>query len=102
MTTEDVIGLTVVAIVVLVPILAVSARLALRPIVDSLVRLQQAFGSSNAPESTKRIAELEGQVSQLAAQVRRLEEAEAFQRELKAGTPAARSLPGPKAGTGAP
>jgi hypothetical protein len=42
-------------------------------------------------------------VSQLTAQVRSLEEAEAFQRELKAGAPAARSLPsGPKTGTDAP
>lgn len=85
MSTEDVVALTVVAIVVLVPILAVSARLALRPIVESLVRLQQAFGPGDSVESKKRIADLEQQVHLLTGQVRRLEEAEAFQRELRSG-----------------
>src|SRR4051812_18717366 len=101
MSTEDVVGLAIAATVILVPVLAISARLALRPIVDSLVRLQQAFGSADSIDSKRRIAELEHHVEQLSTQLRRLEEAEAFQRELNSGGTAHRLPVASKVGTGA-
>lgn len=101
MSTEDVVGLAIAAIVVLVPILAISARVALRPIVDSLVRLQQAFGSADSFDSKKRIGDLEQQVHLLTEQVLKLEEAEAFRRELDSSG-GKKPLPaGSKAGTSA-
>ena len=101
MSPEDVVGLAIAATVVLVPILAISARVALRPIVDSLVRLQQAFGSTESAGAKKRIDDLEQQVHVLTEQVRRLEDAEAFRSELETSG-STKSLPaGSKAGTSA-
>jgi hypothetical protein len=99
MSPEDVVGLAIAAVVVLVPVLAVSARVALRPIVDSLVRLNQAFGSASSTESKQRIAELENRVEQLTEQVRRLEEAEAFHRQLSRGEEPRQLREGAKVGT---
>jgi TolA-binding protein len=68
---------------------AVSARIALRPITDAIIRLGQAFpGASNAlAPGDRRVAQLERQVAELSEQVQRLEQVEQFHRELANGTP---------------
>jgi hypothetical protein len=83
----DVVAGTVLVLVILVPTFAISARIALRPIVESFVRLNQAFGSAQSALNSGRMAHLENQVAVLTEQVRRLEEAEEFDRQLKAGAP---------------
>jgi hypothetical protein len=89
---EDVVAGTTLVVVILVPVLALSARLALRPIVDSILKLQQAFSPTLGVES-RRIAQLESRVEELSDQVRRLEEAEGFNRELRTTSADAGQLP---------
>ena len=72
----------------LIAVSAVSARLALRPIADAIVRIGQAFpGPGVTPPSNARVAELERQVAELSEQVHRLEQVEHFHRELASGSP---------------
>ena len=80
----------------LIAVSAVSARVALRPIADAIVRIGQAFpGAGAAPPSNARVAELERQVAELSEQVHRLEQVEVFHRELANGT-ARTPLPTPR------
>ncbi len=90
--------------IVLIPVMGLTARFALKPLVDSLARGWEHKGlEENLAMSERRIALLEHQVEHLEGSVRHLEEAQAFDRQLGAGTAAeegARSLPGDRESTG--
>jgi hypothetical protein len=77
------------------PALAIAARLAIRPVVDAIVRLRGGSGGNEALASDPRIAALEDQVSRLNLEVRRLSESEAFTRQLIQGTPPEAAASGP-------
>ncbi|HET7231203.1 MAG TPA: hypothetical protein VFJ16_14420 [Longimicrobium sp.] len=69
--------------IVLVPVLAISARLALKPLTETLLKLRQ-----NGDESTlqdRRIALLEAQVQHLSATIDQFAEDE-FHRQIGAGS----------------
>jgi hypothetical protein len=86
--------ISVAAIVVLAPVLAITSRIALKPIVDAIVRLREsAHGGALNGAVERRVLELEDEVSQLRAGMARLEETVAFQQKLLAapGSPAALS-----------
>lgn len=62
-----------------VPAMALGARLAIRPIVDAIVRLRS---TSSAHSADARVSALEEEVSRLTEEVHRLSESEAFNRQL--------------------
>ena len=70
-----------------VPIMAISLRLALRPIVEAVIRLRESFVAQPRldPDQTRRIAALETEVDDLARQLRRMESVEEFDRQLRSG-----------------
>ena len=93
----DIIGLVAVVLgglTVLTPVVAFSARFALRPIVDSMLRLKEAQASDRADSlQDRRIAVLEAEIQSLQHSVRSLQEGEEFRRELAAPRPAAVAAP---------
>lgn len=85
MSIEDLIGYSFAFLIVVVPLLGLTARLAIKPMVDAIVRLRESFahgGGGGVVE--RRILQLEDELQQLRREVHRLAEAEAFQRELLA------------------
>ncbi len=85
MEIDDIIGFVFLFLIVVVPVLGVTARLALKPIVDALIRLRENFAPNPGGVLVeRRVLELEEELRQVRAEVRRLAEAEAFHRELLA------------------
>jgi hypothetical protein len=84
------------AIVVLAPVLAITSRIALRPIVDAIVRLRESSASAQSGSLggavERRVLELEDEVAQLRAGMSRLEETVAFQQKLLAAPSSPASL----------
>ena len=69
----------------LVPILALSARFALKPVMETWIRLRQAETSDQEKIlQDRRIALLEAEVQSLQQTLQRRTEAEAFERQLNA------------------
>jgi hypothetical protein len=90
-------GVILGGLTVLTPVVAFSARFAMRPIVDGMLRLREAQASDRADSlQDRRIAVLEAEIQSLQHTVRSLAEAETFHRELGATRPAElpRSAPG--------
>ena len=82
---RDITLIIIVAIVLGIPILGLTARLAIRPIVDALIQLQEAFAKAETSHLlAPRIARLEEEMERLAGSVDRLVEAEEFRNALKA------------------
>ena len=87
MRFEEFIGLLVLLALVVFPALALSLRLALKPIVESIVRLREAFVSTpQIPGDAARMARLEEEVTRLRAEVERLGSLEEFYGELAEST----------------
>lgn len=98
MDIEDFIGIALVTSLVVIPALGATARFALKPIVDALIRLKEGglLPSQSRPAESALLVEevrrLREEVAQLTQTVNRLEEAESFHRRL-AAPPADRQLP---------
>lgn len=73
-------------LVVLIPIAGLTARFALKPVVESLARVLHSRSVEETVQITdRRVALLEQQVESLESLVGRLQEERAFDRELRAG-----------------
>ncbi|HEX8243700.1 MAG TPA: hypothetical protein VF541_09395 [Longimicrobium sp.] len=80
-----------------VPALAITARLIMKPMVDSIIRLRESSGGAASGVVERRMLELEDEVSQLRASLSGLEETVAFQQNLLTGAgaePTALAAPG--------
>jgi hypothetical protein len=81
-----IIGIVMGMLVVLIPIAGLTARFALKPVVESLARL---FDSRTVEETVqltdRRVALLEQQVEVLEGMVDRMQEERDFDRQLEAG-----------------
>jgi hypothetical protein len=76
--------------VVLIPVAGVTARFALKPLVESLVRVFEVKGMEETLAiAERRVALLEQQMEALEATVRHLEEGQTFDRQLASGSGAA-------------
>lgn len=85
-------------LVILIPIAGLTARFALKPLVESLANLMASREVTDALQITeRRVALLEQQVESLENLARRLKEERDFHRELAAG-PGAEALPGETTG----
>ncbi len=94
---EPVIPEIIVAVgVVLIPSIALSARFALKPIVEAIIRLRDAFpmAVAAAPAQVEhRLAAVEEDLRQLREGFDRLSAAVEFEAQLRAGAGAAPRLP---------
>ncbi len=74
---------TLVFLVVVVPVLGLTARLALKPIVDAILRLQQAFTSSvDSAQIQERMGQMDREMRILQAEVDRLSEVSSFHESI--------------------
>jgi hypothetical protein len=81
-----IVALFFIGTTVLVPVLAFSARIALKPVIEALAKLRQA--STDATLQDRRIALLEAEVHTLTSAVQQFTEAEEFRRQLGTSAPA--------------
>jgi len=89
MPAKDAFMFAMMFIVFGVPALAITARLIMKPMVDSIIRLRESSAAASNGLVERRMLELEDEVSQLRAGMAELEETVAFQQKLlTAGEPA--------------
>ena len=90
MEAKDAVLLAIMSVVFCVPVLGITVRLALKPIVDSIVRLRETAPTTRLSDAVAgRVLELEDEVRQLRTTVGRLEETVDFQQKLLASPVAA-------------
>jgi len=93
MDPKDAVLLAITSVVVCVPVLGITARLALKPIVDAIVRLRETAPPARLSDAVAgRVVELEDEVRHLRTSVARLEETVDFQQKLLAAPHAGASL----------
>lgn len=78
---EDIVAIIAMSLIVGAPVLALSARIAIRPVVDAIARLKETFNEESA--AALRLARLEDEVDRLRGEVRTLKEADEFQKQLR-------------------
>jgi hypothetical protein len=94
MEPKDAVLLAIMSVVFCVPVLGITVRLALKPIVDSIVRLRESAPTARLSDAVAgRVVELEDEVRSLRSSVARLEETVDFQQKLLA-PPEATALAG--------
>ncbi len=96
MNSGDIVGLVAVIAIFLIPSLGLTARFALKPIVESVLRLRDALDRERATAAVQdpRFTALQQEVVDLRETVDRLAEAVDFHAQLRsADTPAAAQLP---------
>lgn len=84
-TVRDSVLLVLMFTVFGVPALAISARIALKPVIEALGRLRTISAGRGAADADPRLAVLESELSRLKLEVQRLSESEAFTRQLIQG-----------------
>jgi hypothetical protein len=91
-------ALAIVAFVVSIPVVAFSARFAIKPVVDALIRLREAQGKSGADHDMlmlqdRRLSLLESEMQHITTSLERLADAQEFQASLNTGALAGLSAP---------
>ncbi len=98
MNSDDILGYAVVIALIIIPALAFTARFALKPIVESVLRLRDALDTERRAVEDPRVPMLQQEISDLRDSVDRLTAAVDFDTQLRAsGAAAAPRLPGPEA-----
>jgi hypothetical protein len=92
---DDIFGLVFIFAVFAIPALGITARLAIRPVVEAIVRLREAFTATPGAAAEQRLAELEAQMQSLHALVAGLQAESAFERELRSAPSSNAALPSP-------
>ncbi len=94
MNSSDIVGLVAVIGVILIPSIGLTARFALKPIVESLIRLRESFDTQRTSVDGQRLQLLEQRVTDMQDSIDRLSDAVDFDKQLRAGTAATAALPG--------
>ena len=84
MEMRELMGFVVVVSVVFIPSLAFAARFALKPIVESILRLREGFVAQDNSYTQKQIERLERELDDLRSKLDHLESAGEFDRALGA------------------
>jgi hypothetical protein len=79
---RDSVMLVLMFLVFGVPAVAIAARLAIRPVVDAIVRLKEVTAHQAGAGNDERVAALEAEVNRLSTELERLTESETFIRQL--------------------
>ncbi len=93
MNGGEIIGFAAVLGIIVIPSLGLTARFALKPIVESVLRLREALDRDRPLPDNERMARLEERVSQLSDTVDRLADTVDFHMQLQAGHAPDRALP---------
>jgi hypothetical protein len=83
------IGFVICAFIVSIPVIAFSARFAVKPVVDALIRLREAQGKTDISTEMlalqdRRLSLLESEMQHIGSALERLAEAQEFQAKLSA------------------
>ncbi len=98
MNSGDIVGLVAVIAIFLIPSIGLTARFALKPIVESVLRLRDALDTERRAVEDPRVPMLQQEISDLRDSVERLTAAVDFDTQLRAsGAATAARLPGPEA-----
>jgi hypothetical protein len=74
--------------IVLIPVIGITARFALKPTVEALAKVFESRGANESLQILeRRLSLLEAQIESLEGSTKRLEEASDFQAQLQAGSP---------------
>lgn len=80
---EDILAIIMGGLIVLVPVAGITARFALKPLIDSLVRIAEVRRSTQEVELLeRRVALLEQELSSVRSDVKEIAEREEFYRRL--------------------
>ncbi len=93
MNGGEIIGFAAVLGIIVIPSLGLTARFALKPIVESVLRLREALDRDRPAPDNERMARLEERVSQLSDTVDRLADTVDFHMQLQAGSSPNGALP---------
>jgi hypothetical protein len=107
MPVDDILKLCVILSLVVLPALAITARFALKPIVEAIVRLKEGGlipssagalgGSHDVALLTSEVRQMRDELTQLQHSVAQLQDAETFHRSLGEGAAPPRIAPPPEA-----
>jgi hypothetical protein len=86
MNLEDSLGMVLLFLVFGIPALGLTARLAIQPVVEAILRLRESFAIPPSPVSDERLQRLEAEVGRIARAVERLQDAGDFERGLRSGS----------------
>lgn len=92
MDPKEAVLMGIAAIVVCMPVLAITARVTLKPVVDAIVRLRELVPPSTDAGAERRMMRLEEEVRQLRGTVAGLETTVEFQQKLLASAVEAPAL----------
>lgn len=90
----EIIGLVAVLSIITIPSLGLVARFALKPVVESMLRLRESFDRQNTSVDTQRLQLLEQRVTEMQDSIERLTDAVDFDRQLRSGAASGAALPG--------
>ena len=87
MDTDEFIAIVAVFALIVVPALGLTARFALKPIVEALIVLRDGLIGRRLPDDVeRRLAAIEAELTELGGAVRRLSDVQRYDRELAAGS----------------
>jgi len=94
MDIEFVFALLLLVTVVILPALAITARIALKPVISAILQLNEGLtGGSGTADLVRRVSALEETVGGLEAEVERIAEIKTFDRRLEPGPGGRGALP---------
>lgn len=97
LTGDDMVGLILAVGIVLIPSLGLTARFALKPIVESMFRIRESLDRGRATEDP-RLAALESRVSAMQETLDRVAQGVEFDRQLRSTPPLPAIAPLPATG----
>ena len=83
---EDIVAIIAGTIMVSIPLLAISARIALKPMVEAVVRLRGDGEQQRRMLEQHRLQEFEAELYELREEVEQLRRARAFDSQLESGS----------------
>ena len=90
---EDIVAILAGTVMVCIPLLAISARIALKPMVEAIVKLRGGETSESRALQARRIADLEEEIDDLRRDMQELQQTRRFDAQLEAGSGARAAVP---------
>lgn len=93
MQSNDIVAIVAIIAVIGIPMLGLTARFALKPVVDSVIRLREAMDRDRHVVEDPRVPMIVEQMNELRETVERLEATVDFDAQLRRGTAPEKQLP---------
>ncbi len=98
MNSDDILGYAVVIALIIIPALAFTARFALKPMVESMLRIRESIDRERPSPDDRRLTALEERVAGMESLLDRVAQAVDFDARLRAGTRPVPAVPPPPPG----